>query len=247
VFLGGLAGVSGTSAGDVTAAASSRLAANNNSEFYSGTVGQGGVSGGTKAAGANGGPGYAVFEFDLDGVYVNINEQFRPVQQSYVRLGGLWRAIKRTWIKQNNAWVPTSGSFAPAFLTSATSNFKAQVITCISVIDNCALPVADITRSWNTFIARNKGSTFFLLQPGGPSAGNLPVPVNFYSNFGNGPSEVTRDEGDPVFASDWFDICNLGSLPAGSVVEFSITVSGSMTEDTVQSSIELFLQKCTLV
>ena len=43
-----------------------------------------------------------------------------------------------------------------------------------------------------------------------------------------GPIRVNRDEGNVGSRSDWFAICNFGSLPYGTIVSIWIDVSGSM-------------------
>jgi len=58
-----------------------------------------------------------------------------------------------------------------------------------------------------------------------------------------GPIRVSRDNGYAPNASDWFDICNLDSLPDGSKIALFIDNSGSMTTDTVRASYNLLVQK----
>jgi len=58
-----------------------------------------------------------------------------------------------------------------------------------------------------------------------------------------GPVQVNRDGGNTVIASDWYTICGIASLPAGSSIALFIDNSGSMTTATVQASYNLFLSK----
>jgi hypothetical protein len=58
-----------------------------------------------------------------------------------------------------------------------------------------------------------------------------------------GPIRVSRDNGYAPNASDWFDICNLDSLPDGSKIALFIDNSGSMTTDTVRASYNLLVEK----
>ena len=65
-------------------------------------------------------------------------------------------------------------------------------------------------------------------------------------NFVNktfGPISVNRDGGNAALASDWYDICNIDSIPDGSEIAVFIDGSGSMTQATVQASLDLLQQK----
>lgn len=58
-----------------------------------------------------------------------------------------------------------------------------------------------------------------------------------------GPILVSRDNGDDTYASDWYDICNIDSVPNGSKISLFIDNSGSMTTNTVRASVNKFLKK----
>ena len=58
-----------------------------------------------------------------------------------------------------------------------------------------------------------------------------------------GPIRVNRDNGNVNQVSDWYTICGIASLPAGSSVALFIDTSGSMTLATVQASYNLLLSK----
>jgi hypothetical protein len=237
---GGFAGVFGSGFGDTVVDTTSRNAANRNNEYYAGSVGSGG------AAANNGISGYAVFVFDISGTYVHDGLDFKPVSQVYIKQNNIWQAVRRTWINQDGIWVPTDGSFAPQF-TSITDNYGTPTKVCLGVADeNDATSQSTMNSNWNTFLTRFSGSQLFCLQPGGASRGGMRVPPNFISSGqGFGPIAVNRDNGNAANVSDWFVICNLAARPAGSLVEFSIDNSGSMTTSTVQASINLFLSKCS--
>jgi len=237
---GGFAGSFGTGLGDIVANATNRAPANVNNEYYFGSAGLGGSSGGAGTA------GYAVFVFGITGTYVHDGIEFKPVGQIYVKQNNVWQSVRRTWIKQNDIWVPTDGSFAPAFAPIA-GNYGTPTKICLGVADeNNATSQSTMNSDWNTFLTRFPGSQLFCLQPGGPSRGGMRVPPNFVSSGqGFGPIAVNRDNGNAANASDWFVTCGLGSRPAGSLVEFSIDNSGSMRRSTVQASINLFLTKCS--
>lgn len=58
-----------------------------------------------------------------------------------------------------------------------------------------------------------------------------------------GPVQVNRDGGTTALASDWYTICGIASLPAGSSIALFIDTSGSMTQATIQASYNLLLSK----
>lgn len=65
-------------------------------------------------------------------------------------------------------------------------------------------------------------------------------------NFDNktfGPISVNRDGGNSAAASDWYTICGLANIPDGSEIAVFIDGSGSMTQATVQASLDLLLSK----
>lgn len=65
-------------------------------------------------------------------------------------------------------------------------------------------------------------------------------------NFDNktfGPISVNRDNGNSAAASDWYTICGLDNIPDGSEIAVFIDGSGSMTQATVQASLDLLLSK----
>lgn len=65
-------------------------------------------------------------------------------------------------------------------------------------------------------------------------------------NFDNktfGPISVNRDGGNSAAASDWYAICGLDNIPDGSEIAVFIDGSGSMTQATVQASLDLLLSK----
>lgn len=58
-----------------------------------------------------------------------------------------------------------------------------------------------------------------------------------------GPVQVNRDNGNPLFVTDWYKICNIDDLPEGSKIALFIDTSGSMTQATIQASYDLFVSK----
>jgi hypothetical protein len=133
-------------------------------------------------------------------------------------------------------WAPPHNKDLPS-TTSST--------TCISVIDEVSPSDSTIRSDWLSFRSNHPSRVFWLLQPGGSSSGSLKVPSEYVSDTrANGPVAVNRDNGSTTSRSDWFVICNLGSLKAGSVVSLAVDTSGSMTLSTVRASYDLFKQKC---
>jgi hypothetical protein len=235
---GGFAGSFGTGLGDITFNATGRNAANNSSNFYVGSAGAGGI------ATTSGSAGLAVIEFGITGIHVHDGTDFRPVNQIYIKNNNVWQPVNRTWIKQNNVWTPIVGSFAPQF-SKISGNYGVPSKVCIGVCDENSGSQSTMNSNWNTFLSRFPGSQLYCLQPGGPSSGSLKVPPNFTSSGqGFGPFTVNRDNGNFSSASDWFSICNLGSVPPGTLIQYSIDNSGSMTTRTVQASLNLFLTNC---
>ena len=117
--------------------------------------------------------------------------------------------------------------------------------TCIAVIDE-ASSFVDPAGDWNNFRTNWPDRPFYLLQPlptnyGG---GDLKVPAAFTNDpIAYGPITVNRDGATPP--SDWYEICDLDSLPDGSALALFIDTSGSMTLSNVQDSYNLFISKIT--
>ena len=65
-------------------------------------------------------------------------------------------------------------------------------------------------------------------------------------NFNNktfGPISVNRDSGSVASLSEWYDICNIDSIPDGSEIAIFVDNSGSMTTSTVQASYDKLIQR----
>ena len=56
-----------------------------------------------------------------------------------------------------------------------------------------------------------------------------------------GPAQVNRDNGNPDNITDWYEICDIDSLPDGSSIALFIDGSGSMTQAKVQASYDFVL------
>ena len=117
-------------------------------------------------------------------------------------------------------------------------------ITCISVIDECSRSSSEVRTDWINFRNAYPNRIFYALEPGRVSL-PLKEPVEYQNDpKAFGPIQVNRDNGNSLDASDWFNICNLSSLPTGSNIALSIDNSGSMTDSTVQASIDLLYSEC---
>jgi hypothetical protein len=106
---GGLAGSYGLGSGTVVANPSGRTAGGTSNQYWR-NAGQGGT-----ANGGNGTTGYAVFEFDVSGLFVHVNGVFNPVNETYVKANGVWNQVRSAYIKQGGAWLPVNGSITPQF------------------------------------------------------------------------------------------------------------------------------------
>lgn len=106
---GGYAGYYGSSQGNTTANPSGRTPGGTNNQYWRG-AGQGGASNG-----GLGTTGYAIFEFDVSGIFVHNGGSFTPVNATYIKANGTWNSIKSIYIRQNSTWIPVNGSIAPAF------------------------------------------------------------------------------------------------------------------------------------
>jgi hypothetical protein len=117
---------------------------------------------------------------------------------------------------------------------------------CISVIDEAqnGTPQSTYDAAWNTFRNNYPEREFWLLQPGRPGF-TLKVPTAYTNDpICNGPIQVNRDDGNSAQRSDWFNICDLGNEPSGSVISVFIDTSGSMRLSTVQASYDQFKVDC---
>ena len=153
---------------------------------------------------------------------------------------------------------------APLIAKSNLSAVEAaKLITCLSVIDETQGSYYNNQGNLNNVWQQNppiiggavdnrRGfrtafpyRTFYLLDPQGSGQSGIDVPTNFPGDPNAfGPIRVNRDEGNTGSRSDWFAICNFGSLPYGTIVSIWIDISGSMRLSTVRASYDYFLARC---
>ena len=69
------------------------------------------------------------------------------------------------------------------------------------------------------------------------------TPESASDGFTFGPVLVTRDGGNTENATDYYELCNIDSLPENSKIALFIDNSGSMTTDTIRASYDLLVSK----
>lgn len=106
---GGYAGSYGLTSGTVVANPDGRTPGGTSNTYWR-NAGRGGA-----ANGGDGTTGYAVFEFDVSGVFVHTNGTFNPVNEVYVKANGVWNQVRSAYIKQSGTWIPVNGSTTPQF------------------------------------------------------------------------------------------------------------------------------------
>ena len=106
---GGYAGVFGLSSGSYQNPTGQTPGGTSNS-YYTGAIARGGTS-----ASVPGNGGYAVFEFEVPGIFVHHNGSFQPVVQTYIKTDNLWKPVESIYIKESGVWNPINGSSAPIF------------------------------------------------------------------------------------------------------------------------------------
>jgi len=157
-----------------------------------------------------------------------------------------------TQLRPSGSYVDNAGpSWSNVTTLDANSSVPISSVDstiCIGVCDeSSSQSTSGMLSKWTNFRSNYPDRIFYLLQPGGPSRGELREPANVWASDSNatGPVAVNRDDGNVSSASDWFAIANLSSLPSGSTVAISIDNSGSMSTSTVRASYNLFKTNCS--
>ena len=140
----------------------------------------------------------------------------------------------------------------PPLIAKISNAQLAQLINCISLIDEVSPSEQTMFNDWAAFRSNFPFRTFWLLQAVLQSNGGvryplsrLKMPSNYLSDpYANGGIQVRRDDGNASFTSSWFDICNLANVPEGTYVSLWIDISGSMVYATIQASYNEFVADC---
>lgn len=130
--------------------------------------------------------------------------------------------------------------------SSDLNNFSSIILT---INNNAASFTVPISRD-----ARTEGTETFVIdiynKNGVVIAQSPVIAISDDSYVGSrktgltfGPIAVNRDNGIENNASDWYDLCNLETIPDRSKVVLCIDTSGSMNMDTIQASYDLLVQK----
>jgi hypothetical protein len=119
-----------------------------------------------------------------------------------------------------------------------------------------SLTISNNTASYDILLTRDantEGSETFVvdIKKSGVTIASTPsITITDTSYIGSritnktfGPISVKRDSGDEDEISEWYDICNIDSIPDGSKISLFIDNSGSMTTNTVRASYERFLSR----
>jgi len=233
----------------VTETPNGRVPGGTGNRYYQGSIGAGGPSG------LPGSPGYAVLEFNINGLLIRDSNTWKRAKSVYINRNNSWQEVKSQWVKSAGQWTPLEGSPDAPNFTPLDSGYgyanrvgtapTVSTVICIAVIDETDRSADYFQSRWNLFTTTYPLREFRLLQPGGPSRGNLRVPNNFYTFIGaRGPITVNRDNGASKNRSDWFALCGMQNYDQNAKVLLSIDNSGSMNNDTVAASYQLFLEKC---
>lgn len=243
----GFAGAYGHGLGDFTVLPTDINAAHNTSPYYIDGLARGGTSQATqfeyRKIGDPGTAGFAVLELQaVGGTSVFSNGGFQATKQIYIKIQDQWQPVNTTWIKQNGVWSATKGQSTIEFVGTA-GDYGFWPVTCISIIVDVRF--GSRTEEWDLLRATRPLQAFWVLSPRTRSDLTTPLPDSFVPANKGYYSTIGYDYGQPFFASDWFEICNLGSLPAGSVVEFGIDyILWYNTSRSVLESYKLFVQRC---
>jgi hypothetical protein len=188
---------------------------------------------------------------------VNSNDFTDSAMQGTVVISGNSTTIVRTTVNDlategNETFTlslrtgSTNGTIVATRAVTINDTSSTTGATCISVIDETSVNLTTIRTEWNDFRTNYPNRKFYLLRPDtNTTTVDTKLPAEFKSDpLAFGPIQVSRDNGSVSTRSDWFALCNLGSLPYGAKVAIAIDNSGSMKTKTVQASYDLFTSKC---
>lgn len=117
----GTGGSFGRGLGSATQNPISIVPGGRNNEYYNGGSfgGLGGSS--VRPQATEGATGYAVFVFQIPGIFVRQNNAWLPARSVYVRNNDAWQQAQEVYVRQDNSWFGVQGSTAPQFVTVASN------------------------------------------------------------------------------------------------------------------------------
>lgn len=107
--VGAFAGAFGLSSGAFVNP-SGRSPGGTNTAYY---PGNGAAFGGPTAT--QGAGGYAMFDFNVSGIWVHHMGSFTPVTNAWVKVNGQWKKTQGIYVKDSGTWNPIYGSISPTF------------------------------------------------------------------------------------------------------------------------------------
>ena len=130
----------------------------------------------------------------------------------------------------------------PPASTAAAADFT----VCISVIDEAddGGSLTEVFNRWAAFRAKYPYRPFYLLVANS-GYGGMRIPSNFDSDPNAYKMLVSRSGSNVGSRDDWFAMCNLSTVLAGTRVLLAIDNSGSMRTSTVRASYDYFIQRVT--
>ncbi|CAB9514675.1 expressed unknown protein [Seminavis robusta] len=123
-----------------------------------------------------------------------------------------------------------------------TPEDEEQLLTVIAVTEQGSPTVEDLQESYKSFRTNYPFRPFCVLEvpggEGGPGTGKTPLDLAQDDPLVT-IATVSHDEGDSLFQSDWFDLCNLHNLGDMSTVAISLNVP----VNDVEASFDFFLTR----
>lgn len=148
-----------------------------------------------------------------------------------------WLEMRITYTNDNNIsdnWEDSPALFALAiYIVDKTDSSTDPYEVPIFFTDDYSCPESDLYNS-------DSNVSEMLHQP----LNHALDPHTYGRNYG--PFNIGRDNGDTAAggATDIFELCNLGSVRAGTLIGLFVDRSGSMTQSTIQAAYDLLYQKC---
>ena len=139
---------------------------------------------------------------------------------------------------------------------NSSTNANRWVVAVIDEDDD--QQASTMSTQWTNFRNQFPDRCFHLLEPYKPYNLNrstpngvnsdISIPTAFINELSAGTTfhaRVARDVGNGVISgpSDWWDLIGADVLPSGAKIGLCVDNSGSMTNTTVQASLDLFEQK----